>query len=771
VRIDVADPGSERLAIVAALVSAGYDVRAIEIRDVPLTRADLVVLAGDARDALEALRTLRDDGTRPDVPVVLVGTPEGTDPIASGPGFGAERVLGRPVDEEQLVEAVRQLVRPRSDDVSIVERVPELTLELAQRERAAGWRTNVGEVEDEPERDDPSGVSAIHPMSDHDEPDGAPSAREARDAREQRTSSPPTGTTGSGRLLSTERPSPSRRPSVPPPPTGVSVVERRDRASEMPPAMSTPGFATGGTGPGTGSDVVAMAPISDQLRALLAQADRRVFPSLAAIDVSIPAGEASAFDLVPDEFLDDAPLVDLEPEEETLFLPAMPPSGWASGAGSLAGMPAGGAPSVEPDPEPAKKTAPGTPGTLSQRPPRPSKTMLTGGSVAGVSVPGGASPSAGAATSDGRSVSRRGELPATLPDDASLGVPSADGTRRLALAPGAMLRALVAMVLHRSTTKVEVRAPKAATPEVTLFFSRGELVAIDGQLHREALGLARATAGSATRSQLRFSVEDGVDEESARERLVSLVERREVSLATSAFLAVAAERTLLARVVALAEGEARFCPTSDREAPPRLGRTGPLLLGLARSLDASVLTRVAAHGVYLAPSRSFAAVCEALEAPSELVALFERASDGVSPTDVARASLVLPGLVGMVAALLAAGGLSALSREDDGGLEARAAEALVHEHARRAEDADYFALLGVPHDAGDAAIHSAADGRVAMLAALPLDALGLGALSAARRLAIEAVEEARDALESSRLRELYARALVPPPTSSARGTV
>lgn len=765
-RIDVADPGSERLAIVAALVSAGFDVRAIEIRDVPETRADLVVLAGDARDALEALRTLRDDGARPDVPVVLVGTPEGTDPIASGPGFGAERVLGRPVDEETLIEAVRLLIRPHPSEVSMVERVPELTLELAQRERAGTWRTAAGE-----ERDDPSGVSAIHPMSDH-EPASAAEERATPD----RPSTPP-GTTSSGRG---ERP--SRTPSVPPPPTGVSVVERRDRASEMPPATSTPGFSsaafsTTGTGPGgTGSDIVPVAAISDTLRSLLAQADRRVFPSLAVIDVSIPAGEASALELVPDEFLDDAPFIDPEPEEETLFLPAMPPSGWAAAGGTPSAVTpsaaSGHAESPYGEPrassdarreaadEPAKKTAPGTPASMPSRPPRPAATVLTAGSVA-----------------DARSVSRRGELPATLPDDSSLGAPAADGARHLRLTAGAMLRALLSLVLHRGTTRVEVRSPRATEPDVILGFAHGELISIEGPLHQEALELGRAGAGLPVVSPLVVQPlvvqplvvqplvvqplgREASDEQSAKERLVSLIERREMSLATSAFFFAMAERTLLTRVIAMVDGEARFRPAADRDAPPRLGRTGPLLLVLSRSLEPAVLTNLAGKGAHLAPSRSFASVCEVLEPPREVVALFER--DGATTVDLARASLAMPGLVGMAAALLAAGGLTALSREDDGGIDARAAEALVIEHARRAEDADYFTLLGVPRDATDAAIRDAREGRVAMLAALPLDALGLGALAPSCRTAIDAVEEAASALASPRLRAAYAQALAAP---------
>ena len=74
-------------------------MRAVALADVPLTRADLVLMAGDVDGALAALKLLRDDGVEGDVPVILLGLPPGSAGEApEGPAFGADAVLARPID-------------------------------------------------------------------------------------------------------------------------------------------------------------------------------------------------------------------------------------------------------------------------------------------------------------------------------------------------------------------------------------------------------------------------------------------------------------------------------------------------------------------------------------------------------------------------------------------------------------------------------------------------------------------------------------------------
>lgn len=673
-RIDVADPGSERLAVVAALVGAGFDVATCELRDVDKTRADLLVLAADAPDALKMLRRLRDDGRRPDVPVILLGTPEGTTPIPEGPAFGAELVLCRPVDETHLVEGARRLLRERRAERSIVERVPEHTLELRERE---------ARDQDEGERDDPSGVSAIRSM------DLEPSDEGDRggDERDDRKSAP------------------AARPSSPPSPTGISQIERR---SEIPLSAVTTGS---GSVPGSTADF-AQAAISDSLRALLAAADRRVFPGLAAIDVSIPAGEASARELVPDELFDDAS-PDAEGEDEGLFVVA--PLASVLGASVSSAPPRAARPPSDPPAEREKKTSPGTPLSLG----------------AGFKLPNPLPP--------------RAEALASIPMDEALGPLDAADVRRLAILPGAMIRALAAIVLGRASVRAIVTSP-ALDAELT--FSRGELARVAGPVARLALERMGRTAA---------------DEPSARARLTMGVERGELSSAAEALALARGERDLLARVALATSGEAVFHAARDEDVPARLGPTARLLgsigAGARGACVDALLAPLGANG-RLDATRALGGVVAALGVDADLARFFEAREDGVLRLELARASRLAAELPGVAALLVAAGALTITpGRAEVAEVDVRAIELVLREHAARADDADYFTILGVRDDATPTDIAAAHDGRSTMLRTLPLEELGLGALAPLRAAALAALDEARECLADDALRSRYARAL------------
>lgn len=665
-RIDVADPGSERLAIVAALVAAGFDVATAELRDVDKTRADLLVLAADAPDALTMLRRLRDDGRRPDVPVVLLGTPDGAAPIPEGPGFGAELVLSRPIDEVRLVDGVMRLLRERRPERSIVDRVPEHTLELRERE-----------TQDD-SRDDSSGVSAIRAMEPEE-----PSSRSERKS------------------------SPGLRPSGPPQPTGISQIERR---SEIPVSVVTTGSGTGSSSVSSSTADFAQAPISDALRALLVAADRRVFPGLAGIDVSIPAGEASARELVPDELFDDAS-PEAEGEDEGLFTVA--PLASVLGASVSSAPPRMARPPSEPPAD--KKTSPGTPLSLGQ----------------GFKLPNPLPP--------------RAEPVPALPDDEALGPLDASGARRLLIQPGAMLRALAAIVLGRSSTRAIVASPSL---DVELTFCRGELAKIDGPVARLALTrLGRSAA----------------DEASARARLAMLVERGELSPAAESLAIARGERDVLARVAFLEAGEAVFHAARDEDLPARLGSTGRVLGQIAmearsnRAID-GLLAPLGTRG-RLEATRALGGAAAAFGLSADLARFFESDDAGVGRLELARSARFAPELPAVAALLAAAGALSITAGREGDAVDPRTVEQLVRDHAARADDADYFTLLGVSEDATDAQIAAAHDGRSTMLHALPLDDLGLGTLAGLRNAALAALDEALEVLGNPSLRAAYASAL------------
>ncbi|MFO0684642.1 MAG: hypothetical protein U0234_21480 [Sandaracinus sp.] len=702
-RIDVADPGSERLSIVAALVGAGYDVATAELRDVVETRADLLVLAADAPGALAVLRRLRDDGRRPDVPVILLGTPEGTTPIPEGPGFGAELVLARPVDEDRLLAGVERLVRARGHQRSGTEARGLADRGLGGRgpsERPPGVPEHTLELR---ERDDPSGVSAILPA-----PPG-PSSNDASVSEiEERPVTRPE-----------RKSSPSLRPSKPPTTGSHSQVERR---SEAPVSVITTGSGSVSSSLSSSAEIAAPAPISEQLRNILIAADRRVFPGLAAIDVSIPAGEASARELVPDELFDDAS-PDSDAEDEGLFV--VTPLASVLGR-SVSSAPPRKTPPSEPPAEPEKndkKTSPGTPLSL-------------GAGIKAPSLP-----------------PTRLDPPAPPPllDEEALGPADASGVRRLPIAAGVMLRALASIVSSRTSIRAAVRAEGLT---IELVFARGELARVEGPVATAALArLGRSAA----------------DEAAAKARLAGLVERGELASVSEGLALARAEQDLLARVVALREGEAVFHPARDEDLPTRLGSTGRALGRVAAALEPSeafalALAPLGANG-RLEPTRALGGAVATFGIAPDLGRFFEAAPEGISRLELARATRIASELPGVAALLTTARALVLVrGRPERDEADVRAVGELVREHAARADDADYFTLLGLPGDADDAAVASAYAGRRAQLASLPLDELGLGALGPQRAIALAALDEAHEVLANSALRAAYARALGFPST-------
>ncbi|MBX7197669.1 MAG: hypothetical protein K1X94_36825, partial [Sandaracinaceae bacterium] len=112
-RVEIADAGGTVVElprrIADALRGLGVDAVVVPLESIVQTSADAVLLRGDAPGVLGILRSLRDDGARPDTPVLLLGTPEGTGPFQEGPGFGAERVLAKGARPERIAEVLRRI--------------------------------------------------------------------------------------------------------------------------------------------------------------------------------------------------------------------------------------------------------------------------------------------------------------------------------------------------------------------------------------------------------------------------------------------------------------------------------------------------------------------------------------------------------------------------------------------------------------------------------------------------------------------------------------
>ena len=132
-RVDVWDPTPEGEWIVENLRQSALEVRSVDLADVPVSEADIVLMAGDVVGALGALKLLRDEGDNGDVPVILLGIPAGMAHPGDGPGFGAEAVFERPVEFAPLLARVFRLLETsaRAEVSRIQPPVQERTMELS----------------------------------------------------------------------------------------------------------------------------------------------------------------------------------------------------------------------------------------------------------------------------------------------------------------------------------------------------------------------------------------------------------------------------------------------------------------------------------------------------------------------------------------------------------------------------------------------------------------------------------------------------------------
>jgi hypothetical protein len=341
-RIDLVDPGPEGAVLAGALRAAGFEIAIRTLHDVPRTRADALVLAGDAEGALEALRKLRDDGVAPDTPVLLVGTPEGTSHLGEGPGFGAQAVFLRPTPLGRLADAIRRIVEARPSATSpgrpISDRIASVIHGDSREPTMQLPGTGIGAR-------DVDGLPPVLAVAvERGTPTGAPGSSSSGASSSSSSSSSPSSSSSS---------SPSAS-SIPPSSSSFQLPGERTPASDSP-------LRGGIRGPA--------ASLSDRLRELLIAADRRAFPLRPPIDLSLPAGEDSADELVPNELLErDEIAFDPPPEDDPIdaftFVggPALPSAASISEAGERGSSEGGD------DEEPAPRTSPGTPTSMSRRP-------------------------------------------------------------------------------------------------------------------------------------------------------------------------------------------------------------------------------------------------------------------------------------------------------------------------------------------------------------------------------------------------------------------
>ncbi len=282
-------------------------------------------------------------------------------------------------------------------------------------------------------------------------------------------------------------------------------------------------------------------------------------------------------------------------------------------------------------------------------------------------------------------------------------------------------------------------------------------------------------ADAATRvvAQLRRErriVDEPADEPAAQQ----LLERRVAAGLLSRFelerrLARAREEALYA-VLASRRAHYELAPLEPtrRDALPHVPRPFSRSLlalvveGARRRLEPARVASLLGPGpVRLLPTADCAArVAEAGLAP-ELAALVCDAA-GATLDALTAAAPPEEGVAGAVFALVRAGALrveAAPAAPPVSHEAAAVARAELAALALLAEDADYFAVLGVARDARERELHAAHEERVRAVRGLPLEALGLASLEPAREAVLAALDDALDVLADARLRVRYARAL------------
>ncbi len=708
-RVEIAAAGEAERAATARLVEAlapfGIDARIVSIDDVVRTRAAALLLFGATPGALSVLRALRDDGVSPATPVLLLGTPEGTGPLKEGPGFGAEHVLSRDASPERIARALSRIVQApepssRRDEPSPTAPV-EHTLELQRRERSSGWHGDEG--------DEGPGSR------------GAAQVSEIHRAVEQSVV------------------------------IDAAAAPARGEAEVGSSPGSAPGSQSGvGSSPGT-SQIFVAARIGDALRELLYAADRRIFADRAPIDVSLPRGEDAARALVPDDFLDALSLTNDEPgrvELELTFVGASPlarsapPPSWRPSAAPLGGVEE---PEGHEDGEERPKTSPGTPTSLSRRPPRPEPAAEPLEARGASDAPRAAEP----------------PPPRGAPPPRPAPAPSRE---RGVLAPLEAYLLVGRVALGRLDGVLRLAVEEGP---VALSFVAGELVGLSGDgfaaLSRRELERALdATVGEGERAR---ALRDEASH--ALERLRRLAEEAALRAVLSR---ARGDFSLELGPVAAHLAEARRA--TRRALAPTLFEHASLLgveevlahwLPGPRSPLDSWLERLARLEVE--PTPALERTLELVEAPRELGWLLA-ASRASEPRTLASLYVEAPDEPGLVGQLFLLSALSALRVT-----VLEAASSLAHTHldvrveealsglAARAERADYFGVLGLARDVEAARISEAHRRLRAEVSAWPLSDLGLARLEPERLRILAALDEARDVLEDPRRRRLYAAGL------------
>lgn len=709
-RVDVADPTSEGPRIADALRGKGFSVVEKSVESLAKgTDAALVVLAGDAAGSRDVLRALRGASATAITPVVVVGVPpEGPSDSAALAEIGADAFYARPVPVGRLVRKIETFFAPAE-----------------QRLTSSG-------KESAPEREVPG---SGRPPREHTVELGA---READESVSEKSWNPPE------RTMELEG---EESDSVPPlmiDPGEPEVVDAQHIA-RAPTERPVPPAESGGVAPpssapksGPGHATTAESPsaeISQRLRQMLLEVDRRIFPNESPLDLRFSAGDDSPSELVPDELLDTVSLpleaFEEDPLEAFTYL--------------------GGPPAHDATPLPTLAQARAR--RASAPPPRDRDTPTSAGASAAAPSKRVAKSAAGSA---GSSIDPAADAEPRTQPELDVGEESEGGRRRGELDASGGLAVLWKLAERRVDARVAIDIDGET---VELVLRRGRLASLDANIAMRVVEALRK--------------DKRLDDHPADERqAIAMLERRvasghlgqlEVDRRTRK-----ARESLVHSIATATSGSFQIRPLEESGATAGhvelLGAALPAVLveGARRTIGVGRLRALfGTRPLVLRLDRRAAERMRDADVEPELVALVTR-HDGRSLDALLAEGATDDGLPGIVWALASIGAI-ALAPAGTGVAAPDASDAVrrtVEAAAALGDDADYFAILGVSPDAHPRAIRAAWRERRRELASLPLDALGLEALELLREKALEAIDEAYWVLRDDRLRAGYAGALL-----------
>lgn len=731
-RVDVADPTPEGASIAEALRAHGIDVLERSIASLhDGSDAAVVILAGDAEGALEALSIfarLEDSAT---APVLLVGSPV-HDPFDTDVAveLGADAFYGRPVPLERIVRKVSALlellmplppeevaeppvvdllehdpshaisqvlvvVRPEVSEVVPLPIMPEPTMQLGAERSIGEWKP--------PERTIQLTDGGSVPRSPSELPAGTP----ASDSGAQSTS-----------------------------------------VGSAPPSLARPS--------------APIAELSPELAKMLVAADRRVFPTLPPIDLAFAASHEPPEVLVPAELLE--PGAQVDPIEDDP-LDAFTWVGQRDATMSPALTP--GPPPSQPPPPTHASQSPASKIPASAAPPRPPRPLRTETPPSeGPPTPPEPLPARPARLEP--IIARRSSLPpparargaAQPSDEPLLGEPTEGGAGRRGILADAGVLPLLARIVELQLD-VEVSFTLQPELELTLVLVAGEVRALDGPV------ALRVVEGLRRERRAQETPRDEADAAAILERRVQggLLDRFELDRRLAR-----ARESVLHDAVGARSGAFVLEPLDGPAIDAARAAPAVLLGSLVESLLEGTRRRFDARRARQLLSREPVAVALAADARArlaqlrispELAALVLR-HDGLPLDTLLGAASPGEGLPGLLFGLSALGILETrplAATPPTAAEQVRSARELVRAMASLADDGDYFAILGLDPSAGARDAEAAWTDRRRELERLELDAFGLDELAPLRDAVLEVLDEAHDVLCDDALRERYRTAL------------